>query len=116
NEAPVDLHLGRRNLLEIRERRVSLAEVVDREPDAELAHPLETGRGRGIAGHQALLRQLDDEADPRRLQIVVQLAEARKEVGMRQHLRRDVHGDGQRVVAPCPSRQTFAYALEYEPR
>src|SRR5690606_18307357 len=83
DESSVDLHLGRRNLLEIRERRIAFAEVVDRQAYAELAHALEAGRRRGIAANEALLRQLDDEPDLCGLELFAQLAETREEVGVR---------------------------------
>src|SRR5690606_15592446 len=60
-EALVDLDLGGRNLLEVAERRVALAEIVDREADAELADAFEARHDGRVAGDEALLGQLDDE-------------------------------------------------------
>ncbi len=63
DEAPVDLDLGRRDLLQVRKRRVALPEVVDREIDAELADTLEARERGAVALHQAVLGNLDRQAE-----------------------------------------------------
>src|SRR5690606_13088504 len=60
-EPLVDLDLGRRDFLQIAERRIALPEIVDGETDTEIADSLETRRRDCIARHEALLGQLDDE-------------------------------------------------------
>ena len=62
HERAVDLQQVDRELLEVRERRVAGAEVVDGEPHAEVAQAPQPDRRRGRVLHERALGDLEDQA------------------------------------------------------
>ena len=66
HERAVDLQQVDRELLQVGERRVAGAEVVDREPHAEVAQPAQADRRRGRVLHERAFGDLEDQ--PRRLE------------------------------------------------
>src|SRR5262249_25005207 len=110
-----DLDLGRRNLLQVRQRRVALAEVVDREVDAELADALDARERRLVALHQAVLGDLDREPEAPFVEVALELLEPRDEFRVAEHARRDVDGDRERLRQRRPFLHALRDLIEHEP-
>ena len=64
HERAVELHLGERHLLELHQRGIALAEVVDRQPDIVLGELLAQLVGERDLGDDLLLGDVDHQARP----------------------------------------------------
>ena len=103
DEVLVDLQLVDGQVLEARERRVAGAEVVDREPDAELAQPREHAHRALRVGHDGVLGDLDAEPVRRDPGVAQQPADGLREVDVEEVRGCDVHRDRD-VERPRPRR------------
>ena len=99
DERAVELHLGERQLLELRQRSIALAEVVDREPDVVLGELLAQVVGERDLGDDLLFGDVDHQARP-----VVHLRAVRAhdlaDRQLDQAVDRDVDGDPQVDAEP----------------
>ena len=109
HERAVDLEHVDRELLEVRERRVAGAEVVDREPDAEVAQPAQA-RPSAAAGSFISAPSVISRISRSRLEAapVEQRLDPVGEVGVEQLARRDVHADRRRASRADARRSSRA--------
>ena len=117
DERLVDLQLGDRKAAQVGERGVAGAEVVDREPHAELLQPEEHGHRSVALAHDGRLGQLEGQGRGRHVGLLDRLADVLDEVGVEEVPTGQVHRDVEVEpgVAPRPAlRQRIAHHVGRE--
>ena len=115
DETFVDLDLGGRDLLQVGQRRIPLAEVVDREIDAELTQALDARERGRVALDEAVLGQLDRETHLVLVERGLQRFDAREALRVRENLRRHVDGHRERRRDRVPIAELLDDPIEDEP-
>ena len=108
DEAAVDLDLLHRQPLQVGQRRVAGAEVVDREPHPELAQVVQHGDGPVGVGHDRALGDLQGQPVGRDVVPGEQAGDVGDEVGVLQAAGGEVHRDAEVVAGRPPASRTAA--------
>ena len=114
DEAAVDLDLLHREALEVGQRRVPGAEVVDREADAEVAQPVQQRDGAGGVGHDRALRDLQGEPVRRDAVPPQETVDLLDEVGVVQAARGQVDRHADVVTRRAPLGAGGQRGVEHE--